>query len=398
MSRLWLALWAVLSFLAALPLSAQQDTSLIQSRRRLEEIRLQRDSLERAQRNIEGRVSDAGAALNNWERRRDATSQLVNEIERQISGISSQLEQSAAELTLSQDNLAERRAVLERRLSDIYKRGPLYTFQVLLTAESFGDLLTRYKYLYLTSRQDRTLVDDVTHLANTVQQKRNQLLGYRSELDDTRQEREVEMQNYAQLAAEGQSTLAALQRSAVQNKQRLTNMERNEAQITSVIASIEKARPAPGRGARPADAGVTGSLTTADLGKLDWPVDGSILYQFGPQELKTGGVIRHNGIAIAAPTGTPVKAVESGTVESVQRVGTYGLSVMLRHNNGYWSLYMQLQSAAVKQGQVIAKGTVVGTVGGANSEEGQPHLYFEIRGENSIALDPAIWLKRRTDN
>ena len=92
----------------------------------------------------------------------------MNEIERQIGGLASQLDRSSAELILAEDNLAERRAVLERRLVDIYKRGPLYTFQALFAAESFGDLLSRYKYLYLTSRQDRALVTDVEKLRNRV--------------------------------------------------------------------------------------------------------------------------------------------------------------------------------------------------------------------------------------
>jgi hypothetical protein len=56
----------------------------------------------------------------------------VNEIDRQIGGLSSQLDRNTAELILATDNLAERNAVLERRLIDIYKRGQLYVYQVLL--------------------------------------------------------------------------------------------------------------------------------------------------------------------------------------------------------------------------------------------------------------------------
>jgi murein DD-endopeptidase MepM/ murein hydrolase activator NlpD len=105
-------------------------------------------------------------------------------------------------------------------------------------------------------------------------------------------------------------------------------------------------------------------------------------------------VIRWNGIGIGAPLGTPVKAVEGGRVALVQRLSTYGLTVVIEHGNGYYSLYMQLQSAAVENGQSVDKGQVIGTVGGANSNYG-PHLHFEIRGENQIALDPADWLRRR---
>jgi len=75
-------------------------------------------------------------------------------------------------------------------------------------------------------------------------------------------------------------------------------------------------------------------------------------------------------------------------------VGTYGLTVAVEHGNGYWSLYMQLQGASVKQGDRITRGQVIGSVGGENSDYGA-HLHFEIRGENQIALDPTGWLRRR---
>ncbi len=124
----------------------------------------------------------------------------MDEIERQIGGLSGQLDRTSAELILAEDNLAERRAVLERRLVDIYKRGPLYTFQALLAAESFGDLLSRYKYLYLTSRQDRALVGDVEKLRNRVVDQRDDLLDVRKQLDRTREEREAEYSKYTELA------------------------------------------------------------------------------------------------------------------------------------------------------------------------------------------------------
>jgi murein DD-endopeptidase MepM/ murein hydrolase activator NlpD len=118
------------------------------------------------------------------------------------------------------------------------------------------------------------------------------------------------------------------------------------------------------------------------------------VYKFGRATLPSGGVIRYNGIGIAAPLGTPVKVVESGSVALVQKLGTYGLTVAIEHGNGVYSLYMQLETAAVKPGDKVTKGQVIGTVGGANSDYG-PHLHFEIRGENQVALDPADWLRKR---
>jgi septal ring factor EnvC (AmiA/AmiB activator) len=387
-----LTMLLLLAAAPATPLAAQTD--LDSSRRRLEEIRREREQLQRERERLQGQVHDLGEELDNLERQRQTTNQLVNELESQIGGLNSHMDQASADLVLAQDNLAEKRAVLERRLVEIYKRGGLYTFAVLVAAESFGDLLSRYKYLYLQSRQDRSLVADVEKLTTTVERRRGEIAQVRSELDRRREEREAELQRYGVLVRERGQSLRDVRRSARTTEQRLTALQRDEARLNDVLAELEaraRARQPAGRaGAAPAP----GTLSTSDIGKLDWPVNGPIVYNFGRQTLASGAVIRRNGIGIGAAEGAPVRAVESGTVELVQSLGTYGLTVVLAHGNGYRSLYMHLDSARVALGAEVAKGQVIGTVGGGNTDEGS-HLYFEIRGENGIALDPADWLKRR---
>lgn len=378
-----------------LPTITSAQTDLEDSKRRLEEIRAERDRLEQQQRRLQGQVHDVNDELTNLERQRESTHRIVTEIERQIGGLASQLDRSSAELILAQDNLAERRAVLERRLVDIYKRGNLHTFQVLLAAEGFGDLLSRYKYLYLTSQQDRTLVTDVEKLRNRVVTQRNNILSVRSELDRRRDEREAEFSKYSALASEGTRRLQTLQRSARSTERRLTALQKDESRLNGLLASLERTRREElARGALRGAVSTPGSITTADLGKLNWPVEGAIVYKFGRDTLPSGGIIRWNGVGIAAAVGTPVKAVEAGKARLVGQFGTYGLTVVVEHGNGYYSVYSHLESAAVKLGAAISKGGIIGTVGGQNSDYG-PHLHFEIRGENQIALDPATWLRRR---
>ena len=390
-----LLLLTLLLVLSTTSAAAQGTPDLEESRRRLEEIRAERDRLEQQQRKLQGQVHDVNDELSNLERQRESTHRIVNEIERQIGGLGSQLDRSSAELILAQDNLAERRAVLERRLVDIYKRGPLHTFQVLLAAEGFGNLLSRYKYLYLTSQQDRSLVTDVEKLRNRVITQRNNILNVRSELDRRRDEREAEFSKYSALASERSQKLQTLQRSARRTERRLTELQKDESRLNGLLASLERARRDElARGALRGAVTTPGSITTADLGKLDWPVEGSIVYRFGRETLPSGGIIRWNGVGIAARVGTPVKAVESGTVRLVGQFGTYGLTVVLEHGNGYYSVYSHLESAAVKLRATVNKGGVIGKVGGQNSDYG-PHLHFEIRGENQIALDPATWLRSR---
>jgi septal ring factor EnvC (AmiA/AmiB activator) len=390
-----MVLGAALVLLPAAARAQAQDTAVENSRRRLQEIRRERDRLEEQQQRLQGQVHDVNDELSNLERQRESTQRIVGEIERQIGGLANQLDRSSAELILAEDNLAERRAVLERRLVEIYKRGPLYTFQALLAAESFGDLLSRYKYLYLTSRQDRALVTDVEQLRGRVAAERNTILDVRGQLDRSRQEREAEYAKYTDLAQARERRLAQLQRSARSTERQLATLQKDEARLNGLLAALERARREEAeRGALRGAVEGPGSITTASLGKLDWPVEGTIVYRFGRDTLPSGGVIRWNGIGIAAPVGTAVHAVEAGKVRLVGQFGTYGLTVVLEHGNGYYSVYSHLQAAAVKLGAAIVKGALLGTVGGENSDYG-PHLHFEIRGDNQVALDPTTWLRKR---
>ncbi len=384
----WLAAVVLLSTMVVPPLGAQNDPAA--SRRRIEAIRAERERLQRENARLQGQLSDVSLQLRNIERQRDATNRLVNEIDRQIGALGSQLDQTSAQLLLAQDNLLERRAVLERRLVDIYKRGPLHTIQVLLAAESFGNLITRYKYLFLTSRQDRSLLSDITQLNQRMGKDHTILLTVRDQLDQRKEERKVESRRYSRLANDRAQRARSLRTSSAQNQRRITQLERDEAKLNEILAALERNRRAGGNASR-----VTGTgLTTDDIGKLDWPVEGNIVFQFGRENLPSGGVIRWNGIGIGAPVGTPITAVADGRIAIVQQLSTYGLTVILEHGNGYHSLYMQLAEARVRPGDNIRKGQVIGTVGGANTDKG-PHLHFEIRGADQLALDPLGWLRQR---
>ena len=133
------------------------------------------------------------------------------------------------------------------------------------------------------------------------------------------------------------------------------------------------------------------SLRTSDLGRLDWPVDGAVLYRFGRQVNPNNTTIRWNGIGIGAASGTPVKSVSAGTVEYAERMGTYGLIVIVNHGGGDYSLYGSLGQARVAKGAKITKGQVIGTVG-VSDPDMEPHLHLEIR-PNGRAVDPLDWLR-----
>jgi septal ring factor EnvC (AmiA/AmiB activator) len=227
---------------------------------------------------------------------------------------------------------------------------------------------------------------DVESLRDRVIIQRNDLLLIRGDLDRSMTERAAEVSRYEQLMRERERQLRRLRQSGRTTEERLTQLERDERALNNLIARL---RTAAARGA-PAP----GGLTTADIGSLDWPVEGRIVYNFGRVRLPSGAVIRRNGIGIGAQAGTPVHAVDAGRVLGVQQVGTYGLMVLIQHGSDHISTYGQLAASAVQPGDPVGKGQVIGTVGGQNTNEGS-HLYFEIRGREGIALDPTAWLSRQ---
>ena len=76
---------------------------------------------------------------------------------------------------------------------------------------------------------------------------------------------------------------------------------------------------------------------------------------------------------------------------SVAPLGTYGLTVIVQHGGGDYSIYASLQSASVRNGATVAKGDAIGTVG-VSDPDLAPHLHFEIRPQGR-AVDPEAWLR-----
>jgi murein DD-endopeptidase MepM/ murein hydrolase activator NlpD len=85
----------------------------------------------------------------------------------------------------------------------------------------------------------------------------------------------------------------------------------------------------------------------------------------------------HNGIDYAASRGTPVRAIGGGRVKFNGKKGGYGKHVRVRHNGTYSSSYSHLSRIAVRRGQVVSQGQVIGYVGSTGLATG-PHLHFEF--------------------
>ena len=131
------------------------------------------------------------------------------------------------------------------------------------------------------------------------------------------------------------------------------------------------------------------STKTADAGSpgFRWPVRGRVIQAFGP---KPNG-LQNDGINLAVPEGTPIKAAEDGVVAYAgNELKGYGNLVLVRHSNGFVTAYAHASDILVKRGDSVKRGQVIahsGQTGNVTS----PQLHFEIR-KGATPVDPAQYL------
>lgn len=393
-----LAAVAAVGLLAPSSVAAQDPDiarEIRESQRRLEQIRAERERLEREAGDARNRIRDASAELANIERRLSASRSVLAEVEFQSDATAEQIQETTRDLLATQDRMAESQAILLRRLRDIYKMGPMRTVQVLLGADSFTDLLNRYRYLQRIAAFDRSLVERVRSLEAELAQQNAALRERMALLGSLRQDRLTEVVQLRSVESERQAVIRQFRAREESATSRIEELEADEQRMTNLMAELEARRREMEARRRSGAA----SISAEDAGSLDWPLDGDIIYRFGRDQRPNGTVIRWNGIGIAAPTGTPVRAVKAGTVAYAGPFEGYGPTVMLSHGDGFYTLYLYLEDIGVVEGRQVSPGQVVGTVGGGDTPEG-PHLEFQIRAPqvangNPLAQDPLRWLRSR---
>lgn len=122
-----------------------------------------------------------------------------------------------------------------------------------------------------------------------------------------------------------------------------------------------------------------------------WPTDGWVTSGFGYRRSPfTDRREFHKGLDISGPTGTPVYAAAKGKIVSSGRDGAYGLTVSIDHGSGIVTNYAHLSSIAVKDGQNVSRGELIGNMGSTGRTTG-PHLHYEVR-LNGIPVDPMRYI------
>ena len=155
-----------------------------------------------------------------------------------------------------------------------------------------------------------------------------------------------------------------------------------DSQQKARLAQTSNVEEAPAAETPVKAAEATGALPT-----FRWPVRGKVIAGYGA---KTNGK-SNDGINLAVPEGTPVKAAEDGVVAySGNELKGYGNLVLVRHANGYVTAYAHASELLVKRGDTIKRGQIIAK-SGQSGEVGSPQLHFEIR-KGSNPVDPLQFL------
>lgn len=159
----------------------------------------------------------------------------------------------------------------------------------------------------------------------------------------------------------------------------------DEAAMTT--ASIPDSKPAPARSQPLPEKEAPATTEATDAPTFRWPARGRVISGFGARG--TGGA--NDGINIALPEGTPVRAAEGGTVvHADDALKGYGKLVLIRHPSGYVSVYAHNSELKVKRGESVRRGQVIASSGQSGNVTA-PQLHFEIR-KGATPVDPNKYL------
>src|SRR4051812_7876741 len=286
-----------------------------------------------------------------------------------------ELEQAQARLDHLKTRFREAIQILEQRLVAIYESNEPDLITVLLQSHGFDELVARTQYMETLQHQDNDIVARVRGLRNEMQDTVDAVRAARDQIAARKLELEATQlrlrQRTAELAAARRKQHATLMRVRKQQD----HFEGDLSDIPQKIAEQLAANP----GALPAGPIRAGS------GMFIWPVNGPVVSGFG---MRWGQM--HEGIDIAVPTGTQIRAAASGTVSIAGSAGGYGNYTCIDHGGSLSTCYAHQEQILVSSGQQVAQAQVIG-ISDCTGHCLGPHVHFEVR-VNGQAVDPLGYL------
>lgn len=315
---------------------------------------------------------------------------------------------------LDAERLAERRRRLARqRAVAAYMHPNIESFAAVLSAEEYDQAHLRTTMLAQVAQHDYDVFKGRRDAELQLKGKRQELDDAQKQADALRREAEEELAQARVARDEHRRVQAALEIRIAEFQREADNLAAHEGQLTALINQRRAvAPPAPSSTTTPNAPTSTAAPTSSTTSRpgvpvtqaptttqppqttttrspggytLRWPVSGVLTSPFG---MRWGRM--HQGIDIAAPSGTPIVAAAGGTVFFSGEMAGYGNVILIDHGNGLVTVYAHQSRLGVGNGAWVSAGQTIGYVGSTGHSTG-PHLHFETR-VNGTAVDPMRYL------
>lgn len=391
--------------LAALciPLSAQKNQKSLQGSKD-RKARLERDIriLEKQLDATTAKSNSAATQLDLLHAQTQARRELLQESERELGEVSDSVRVCTRQIKELEARLDTMSRYYSRLVRNAYKhRDARVWYLYILASENLGQGMRRYGYLrQLSSRmnaQGRVMRSEHEQL----ELKRARLDSLKSEARRLRDERADEVSKLRKEEDKSRALVTQLQQDKRKYQDQLSKKRREvealnreiERLIAGAMDGDKGGKGGTGKGGKKTNTKIDEALSnefSANKGKLPWPAEGRVVSHFGRNQHPVYTKLEmpfNNGVGIAVANDAPVKAVFNGTVKQIVVIPGYNQCILVQHGS-FFTFYCKMGSVAVKAGDKVKTGEVIGHV--ANSDDTQVHFQLWKGREPQ---DPEKWLR-----
>ncbi len=336
---------------------------------------------------LQGELSKLGAEKSDAVARKGVLDQRISVLEDEIENLDAQIAQYAALIAEKEREVAENEAkeqaqfeLFLKQVRAMEEQGTVSYWSIILSAESFSDLLDRVEMVNDITAYNQKIVDQLKATRAALQQAKAELEDAKAETEDLRATQAAAKKELESQKAEVQKLIDQISADQALTQKAIDDLEASAKDMDSQIAKKEKELQAAIEAAR--KAGNTSSYQIDPGSGYYWPLPSNrvtITSFFGPRsDPFTGKHANHSGTDISAPSGTPIYAAHGGIVLTSTSHWSYGNYVVISRGDGISTLYAHMSRRAVSEGQTVKQGQVIGYVGTTGRSTG-PHLHFEVR-------------------
>lgn len=318
-----------------------------------------------------------------------ARRQLVKKSEEEINDLNQKIDAKQAAIGSLQEELRSMGNSYSSLVRTTYKlRDEHLWFMYILTSDDFPQATRRYGYMKRLSAQMNNQATQMLEVRDSLNKEKEEIEGLMTEAQKLKDKRQKDLNSLRKDEKASAAIVNKLKKDKNTYQKQLANKQK---QVEALNRQIQKMISNAGKKTSTAVDVKLASEFAANKGKLPWPVSGSVVEQFGQHNHPVYTRVKmpfNNGVTIAVQPGTRAKAVFNGVVQQIVVMPGYNQCVLVQHGN-YFTFYCKLKSVAVKTGQKVTTGQVVGTV---DTIGGETQMHFQI-WKDSVPQNPENWLR-----